>query len=803
MTSGESLRRALLGSLCLTWLAFAGRSPAEAAEQQPAPQRAQAAAEQSFDIPAQDLTPALIAFTEVTGIQLFFDSSLARGRQSPGVTGRLPAEEALRRLLSGTGMTYRFTNPRTVTLEQAGGTGAAVTLDPVRVEAEGELAGGPVEGYVAPRSASGTKDDAPLLETPQAISVVTSDQIRDRGATTVTEAVRYAPGVRADTFGADPRNDWFLIRGYTAQENGYFLDGLQLQSSAFATWRVDPYVLERIDVVRGPSAALYGATNPGGLLNAVTKRPVAGGSFGEVFSGINNHGNARGGFDVNESAGDFALRLTGIGNFGEAEVDHVDDDGFTLAPSLLWTPNDDTSLTAYAYVSKERTNSQNFLPYEGTVSDAPFGRIDRDLFTSEPELDRFDRDQWMVGYDLEHAVNDRLTLRQKARYAELSVDFQALYGGGYAVPPTADTALMNRYNFLTQPNASELTLDNQVHFDAETGPLGHELLAGFDYKRYRLEDEQGFEFGSPLDLLDPVYLGAEPVASRYNLDETTQNQYGFYLQDRISFDRLHFLLSGRYDHVTSDVHSDLTGANTDATDNEFSWRAGAIYVFDSGFAPYASVTRSFLPVAGTNSETGQPFEPETGLQYEAGLKFQPQAWGDSYLAVSAFHLVRENVTQSDNLAVTRQVGEVTTKGLELEAVADPLPGLSLTASASFYDIEITDGTELDKGNRPTATPETMASVYADYTLQAGTLAGLGFGAGVRYAGSSFADRANSAEVPSATLVDMGIHYQLGGVRAAVTASNLLDEEYVAGCSDLNSCFYGEGREVMFTLGYSW
>ncbi|MBZ9989413.1 TonB-dependent receptor plug domain-containing protein [Mesorhizobium sp. BH1-1-5] len=222
-----------------------------------------------------------------------------------------------------------------------------------------------------------------------------SRQIDDQAARSVVEATRSAPGIRSETFGNDTRNDWFLIRGFSSQVNSYFLDGLQLQSSdSFATWKVNPYLLDRIDILRGPSSALYGASNPGGLINLVSKRPTFQ-NRGETAIGVNEFGNVWSGLDVegvNED-GTLAYRFIATGNYGGTQVDYTDNDQFALMPEVTWKPDEDTSLIVYANVSKLKTRGQNFLPYVGTVVDAPWGKIPRDLFTSEPSVDKFERSQ--------------------------------------------------------------------------------------------------------------------------------------------------------------------------------------------------------------------------------------------------------------------------------------------------------------------------------------------------------------------------------------------------------------------------
>ncbi len=676
--------------------------------------------------------------------------------------------------------------------------GEAFALPTVRIE-------GAVGDFPVLRTTT-AKTPLPLLETPQAVSVVTGEDLRDRPPVRdIAEALTYSPGVLGETFGADTRNDWFLIRGFASQQQSYFADGLQLPSNAFATWRLDPFTLEQVEVLRGPSSALYGAANPGGLVNAVTKRALPG-SFGEGRLGVDENGRAYGGIDVNRGTERLAFRLAVSGRVGETAVDDVEDDGYAIAPSLTWSPDPQTTFQLYGNILADRTNGQNFLPYVGTEQEAPFGYIDRNLFTSEPDLDQFERDQWLAGWLFERRLEGGPVIRQNLRYSELDVEFRTLFGGGYVAPPSAVSAELARFNFLTTPHTTLFNVDNQVAFDLKTGPASHAVLFGLEYKRYTLDDEQGFEFGSPLDILDPEYNGATAPASRFILDESKQEQIALYAQDAIDLGNLSVLGSARADYVDLDVENRLDpAAGYSETETVLSGRLGVLYTLPNGLSPYASISRSFLPVVGRSTGSGKPFEAETGAQVEVGVKWALDAW-DTQLTATAFRLVRKNVVQTDAAFLTDQVGEITSRGFELELHATPLPGLLVHASALLSEVEVTQGPEIDEGNVPVATPESLFSVYADYTPPEGPLDNFGLGFGVRHIGRSFADRDNAFEVAGITLFDGAIHYsapQFEGARLTLAATNLLDERYVASCSGVSACFYGQGRTASLTLGYVW
>lgn len=684
-------------------------------------------------------------------------------------------------------------------------TGETTELEQIEVTGKTDDGQGPVEGYRAKVSRSGTKTATPVEKIPQAISTVGAEQISDQAAQTITQATRYSPGIRSETFGADVRNDWFLMRGFTAQDSSYFLDDMQLSTSAFATFKVNPYLVERIDIVRGPSAALFGTSSPGGLINMISKRPT-GNTGVSTEIGVNEHGNVYSGIDVEGVANDdgsIAYRFVAHGSMGGTEVDHADNDRLAIAPSVTFQPNDETKLEIYGSYQRFKSNGQNFLPYIGTVVDAPFGRIPRDLFTSEPGLDSHDRKQTMAGYEFEHRFDNGVTVRQNLRYAHLDVDFDNFFGLGYVGVPTNTNAQLSRFYFQTKPVSNVFSVDNQAEFDISTGSINHNILLGLDYRRFELKDLQGGANAASLNLANPVYSGTVPAFGYYNQNTTTQDQVGIYAQDQMDLtDRLSLVLTGRYDMVSNEVFDRATSATTSSQDNNaFSGRAGLIYNFDNGFSPYASVSRSFQPIIGFVTDTTgaqiQPYDPETGTQYEVGFKYQPASWGDSSLGLSVFHLARQNVPAAAGGLATQQFGEVTSKGFELEAVGAVTDALKVIGALTVYDLEITAGDNL--GMVPTNVAQNFASLWLDYTVQSGAAEGLQLAAGVRYSGSSYADTANTLKVPSVTLFDAAIRYEKDDYTLALNASNLFDKEYVTSCQSPTACFYGNGREVTLSL----
>ncbi|WP_419951355.1 TonB-dependent siderophore receptor [Methylobacterium sp.] len=697
----------------------------------------------------------------------------------------------------------------------------AVTLDTLSVEGAGagsgtgvgngrgapETARGPVDGYVATRSATATKTDTPIIRTPQSISVVGADQIKAQGSQTLSEAVRYTPGIYANQFGPDTRLDWFLIRGFSATESGLFRDGLQLFQTGFANFRIDPFGAERIELLRGPAATLFGGSPVGGLINIVSKRPtftplryleLGGGSFSQRYAAFDLGG------PVDES-GHWFYRLTGRFQNGDAQVNFAPEDRYYIAPSFTYKPDGATTFTVLTSFQRDETGGAGqFLPYFGTVRTNASGlRIDRKLNASDPLVDRYTRNQANLGYEFEHHVDDVWTVRQNFRFSFTEVSDSRYVANGYNNAAQTELA---RYGFLTTPRAGIFTVDNQAEARFNDGTFGHTVLMGVDYKRYSFSDNQASTFPAPsLNILAPRYFQAAAAPAPYRVLNQQLQQVGLYAQDQVALtERLTFLIGGRQDFVDNNIDSKIpSGTSTQISESAFTGRLGLIYNLDNGLAPYVTYGTSFNPTPGADAQN-RPFKSETGEQVEIGAKFQPVGW-NTLFTFAAFDLVRNNTLTPNpvSLFTNLQIGSVRSRGFELSATATLAEGLNLTAAYTLYGLRTIEGTDLDLGKVPVGIPQTLASLWADYTIPVGTFKGFGFGGGVNYVGQSYADVANTLVVPEYVTFDAAVHYDYAGWRAAVNMINVGDKRFVSSCSSATACFYGTQRKIVASVSYKW
>lgn len=464
------------------------------------------------------------------------------------------------------------------------------------------------------------------------------------------------------------------------------------------------------------------------------------------------------------------------------------------------------------------------MPAQGTLLPNPVGRVPKHFFDGDPSFDRFDRTQKSLGYLFSHTFDDTWTFRQNLRFMEVEVSDRNVYGQGLTVAGgvPVDYRTLRRGTYRSDESIRALTIDNQLQATFRTGAIDHVLLVGLDYQNVDNEVAIGYGTAPTIDVFDPVYRQHINIPAVTQQIDQQRDQWGLYLQDQIRWNRWISTLSLRHDRASSTTETrnpQTSAAAVRSTQDERAWtgRAGLIYAFDNGVSPYASVATSFEPLLGTDID-GKSFEPTRGRQHEIGVKYQPDGWS-GLLTAALFDITQSNLRTSvtDRPGQYRQLGEVKSRGVELEAKFQPAPRLNVIASYTHQDVEITrdmpasTGGTSNQGKTPYLTPSHQAALWADYTLRTGAFAGLTFGGGVRYVGSTWADTANTTRVPSYTLADAMLAYDLGymgndlkGATVALNIKNLFDKSYVAGCAGrLTSCYWGNERSILATLNYRW
>lgn len=777
----------------------------------------QASSVRAYNLPAAPLASTLNQIASQAGLALSLDPSLAAGKSSAAVQGQFDAAGALREALRGTGLQ----------LEQSGGTYTLVAVPEgvmalpatsvIGVEAETENAWGPVQGYLAKRTAAGTKTDTALAEVPRSISVATREQMQDRAVQNLDDAVRYMPGVIASSYGSDSRAEWLKVRGF---EPTQFLDGLPLPKGTYTMPKIETWDLERVALLRGPASSLYGQTPPGGLLDMVSRRPDALAS-NEVQLQVGSYERKQISFDSTGAVDDdgrFLYRVSGVVRDSNTTIEHIDDKRYNIAPSLTWNIDPDTKLTFLSQYNRDDTGTTSqFLPLQGTKLSSPAGEVKFHKNLGDPQWEFYDKTYYALGYAFEHRMNDVWQFRQNLRYTKSDLSFQSITSGGF-YGAVADDGTLSRGANVVDEDLSQFAVDNNFQADFDTAAISHTLLLGLDHQRVNTHYKWLFGSAPTSNITHPIY-----GQDFSNVQYTAFNDYnqkthdtGLYVQDQMALDNWRLTLGGRQDWLHTDsTFYNMNNARDTRDDSHFSGNAAISYVFDSGFTPYVSYAESFQAEAG--GANGEAFRPGTGKQYEVGLKYQPPGT-DMLFTAAAYDLTRKDIVLSDTLGVSRPLGEAKVRGFELEATGNVNENLNLTASYTYANSKMTKVTDpLDKNRPLPLTPENQAAAWADYTWHTGVLDGFGIGFGVRYIGETdniaigmaFVRDPSDGHSDSYTVYDAAVHYDLGrldnalkGVSVSVNANNVFDKQYISTCDGFY-CYYGDRRNVMASLDYKW
>ena len=710
------------------------------------------------------------------------------------------------------------------------------TITVTAAPAPQESAWGPAATIAARQSATGTKTDTPIQKVPQSISVVTAEEMALHQPKSVKEALSYTPGVAVGTRGASNTYDYLIIRGFAAdgQSQNNYLNGLKMQGNFYNDAVIDPYMLERAEIMRGPVSVLYGKSSPGGLLNMVSKRPTTE-PLKEVQFKAGTDSLFQTGFDFSDALDDdgvYSYRLTGLARSANAQQKGSEEQRYAIAPAFTWRPDDKTNFTFLSYFQNEpETGYYGWLPKEGTVEPLPNGKRLPTDFNEGAKNNTYSRNEKMVGYSFDHEFNDTFTVRQNLRFAQNKVSQKSVYGYGMCSDPLYtkdDDALkaspclsipqsewnhtLTRQYVIDNEKLENFSVDTQLQSKFATGSVEHTLLTGVDFMRMRNDIDSWFGYAgsvAPSDIYNldrsDFDFGAHPDPSGPYRVLLKQKQTGLYVQDQAQWDKVLVTLGGRYDWAEQSSFNRDYGNKSDRDDKQFTWRGGVNYLFDNGVTPYFSYSESFEPASLTDAN-GDLFAPSKGKQYEVGVKYVPED-RPIVLTGALYQLTKTNNLMADpnNPNFSIEGGEIRARGVELEAKAALSASVNVVGSYTYTDAEYTTDTTY-KGNTPAQVPKHMASLWADYTFFDGPLSGLTLGTGGRYTGSSYGDPANSFKVGSYTVVDALVRYDLArvgmaGSNVALHVNNLFDREYVASCFNTYGCFWGAERQVVATATF--
>jgi len=763
-----------------------------------------AEAKRQYAIPAGSLERTLTSFASAAGVELSADAALLQGKSSQGLSGSYTVRQGFEALLRGQGLrlvagangAYALRAEAVSTPTNAAPavtSTSAATLPAITVNAalERETATGPVRGYVARRSSSATKTDTAMNENPQSVSVVTADEISDRNAESLDETLRYTAGVTPNQrpLGSD---DSSLLRGFTIETTGILQDGLRNSGRTFGA-SIEPYGLERLEVLRGPASVLYGQIPPGGVVNAVSKRPSVDAAR-EIGLEYGSYQRRQLKADVGgaiDGQGAWTYRVVLLGREANTRLDHDSDNRLYFAPSLTWQADADTRLTLLA--RHERDNQQYAFPNQ-LLEPGPRGQVDPHVNLMGYD-NRFKRSNTMLGYEFEHKFNDTWTLHQNLRYTRLKNQRTDMFPLGLS-----DDGIVKRYFRPVDTESTSVLADTRLQANFATGALSHHVLLGMDYANFRNTDDYIYQVGfiALLDLYHPVYeKQPKRPSTKPTIVYAPARQLGLYAQDQLKWDRWVVTAGLRRDKATQSQTTTnvLTGAvqpDYALSPSATTGRLGAVYLFDNGWAPYVSYATSFSPELGKAIDGG-PLNPSRGKQVEAGVRYEPVGQRAGYTA-AVFDLVRNNVSTAavGNPGFLLQTGQVTSRGLELEARTEFASRLSLIAQYTYLDTNINKSTNGDQGLQQPGAPRHSASAWARQAFKLADTLPAYAALGMRFLGAmrsnSDGDNLNIRK-GGITQWDAALGVTRGAWQFSLNVNNLLNKQSLYDCGYLPGLCY--------------
>lgn len=661
------------------------------------------------------------------------------------------------------------------------------------ISAPSEQADGPVQGYRAKRSASATKTDTPLSEIPQAISVIPASVLEDLGSSDVERALDFAGGVaKQNNFGGLTLYE-YSVRGFTTSE--FYKDGFSANRGYPST--PDAANIERIEVLKGPAASLYGRGDPGGTVNIVTKKPQAE-RFTRLQASAGSWDRYRTALDVNtplDEAGDLLSRLNLAVEDNHSFRDHVGSQRVFVAPSLSWQLSPDTRLLLEAELVRHRSVFDRGIVAPG----GKLGSVSRSTFLGEPNDGHISNDNNLLQASLEHALNDIWQVRLASHFKEGTL-------GGYASESqalAADERTLTRRFRERDTSWHDSITQAELHGDLNIAGLNHRLLLGAEYENYR-KNERVTEVRprSDIDIYDPVYGRPRPNGARSGSDNHEQvESHALNLQDQIAFsERLRGLIGLRFEHFEQDIHNRINGRRSDQQHDALTQRLGLLYQLTPQVGLFANASTSFKPNNGLDKD-GASFDPEKGIGYEAGVKLD--VLDDRLSATLAlFHLTKENVLTADPVDPGFQTaaGEARSQGFDLQLSGQVTDALRVIGAFAYIDAEVTKDTSLPAGSRLLGVAKRSGSLLAVYEFQDGWLRGSDVGAAYTYVGDRSGENGSDFQLPSYQTLDLLAHYRVNErLKLGAQLNNLFDEKYYERSYSSLWVMPGEPRNLSFNL----
>ncbi|MBB2496463.1 TonB-dependent siderophore receptor [Aquipseudomonas ullengensis] len=672
---------------------------------------------------------------------------------------------------------------------------ATTTLDPVLITDEHpqEVADGPVQGYLATRSATASKTDSDIRDIPQSIDVVPAQVLDDLNATRLDRALDFAGGVaRQNNFGGLTFLN-YSVRGFTTGE--LYKNGFAVNRGSYSA--PDASVIERIEVLKGPAASLYGRGDPGGMINIVSKRPQAQ-AFSELKTSTGSWDRYRSSLDVNTPLSDDGSLLSRVNlavEDNDSFRDYVGNRRQIVSPSLSWQLSSDTRLL----IDSEFSHTESVFDRGIPAVNGELGSVRRSTFLGEPNDGEISNANQTLDLALEHYLNDAWRLRLANHYT------QGTLRGDSSEPQQLIGETVTRFYRQRNFEWNDSITQTELHGSFDTGAWQHQTLFGLEYENYRNsqkypQSETSLDYGQ--DIYSPVYGRPKPAIVKPNDFHEHTESYALNVQDQIAFtERLRGLAGVRLEHFEQTSLNRASGLRLEQEKDVATPRAGLLYQLTPQVGVFANASTSFRPNSIGNQ--GQVFKPEKGVGYESGLKldlFDGRLGG----TVALFHIDKENVLTTDANGDSVAAGKARSQGLDLQFSGQLSDAVRIIGAYAYIDAQVTEGdAAIPDGSDLLGIARHSGSVLAVYEFQEGALRGSDFGAAANYVGDRSGQAGSDFELPAYSTVDLLAHYRASDeVTLGLNLNNLFDRKYYERAYNSTWVMPGDPRNISLSLTLS-
>lgn len=649
--------------------------------------------------------------------------------------------------------------------------------------------------YTVQRSITATRTDTPLRDVPQAVTVVTQELIKDQAMQGMDDVIRYTPGVGVSQ--GESHRDNPILRG-TASSADFFVNGLRDD----AQYKRDLYNLERVEVLKGPNAMIFGRGGGGGVINSVTKEagwePVR-----EATLQAGSYGNRRVAVDVGQGINEtVAFRLNSVFERADSYRDQVELERYGINPTLTIAPSAQTRIKlGYEYFKDNRTTDRGIPSFQGRPSNA-----DRATFFGNPDLSAWEATKNAFSATVDHDTDAGVHIRNSTLYTDVDKFYQNVYPG--AVNGAGTQVNLSAYNNSTPRR--NLINQTDLIYTLQAGAVKHRLLAGAEFGR---QESKGFRntgfFNNTATSISVPFATPTvftPVTFRQNATdanaESTASVAALYVQDQIELSPQWQAIAGlRYDNFKLDYRNNRNGQELSRSDNLVSPRVGLVYKPVAPLSLYASASVSYLPYSGdqftTLDVTTQTLKPEKFTNYEVGAKWDVRP--SLALTAALYQLDRTNTRATDpiNPTLTVQTGSTRSRGVELGMTGNITPAWQVTGGYAYQDAYINSDTNAARaGTQVALVPRHSVSLWNKYQMTPAWAAGLG----VIYQDDSFAAINNQVTLPAFTRVDAAVYYKISkDWRAQLNVENVFDRRYFPTANGNDNITPGSPRAVRVAL----